>query len=513
MRTSSMSRLGWTLGAVVLVVALAGSGLLSKRDSVLLDDVAQLAGGSTATAVCWWTARRRLGAERRWRLLMAIGMAGWTVGMVFWALYRSVLHVPLPSPSIADLGFFTLPLMALPALFVLTGETPWRAEVGSRHVWAVSLLDSAVIVGSMFVVAWATTLGAVVHAGAETTLGLVVAMCYPVTDFVMVTAFVGLWAMGRIPARFRSQTRLLGAGMVMLVLSDGAFAYLVASGATEIPTLADAGFIAGPVLIALAAATPTDQVVAEGDSRTMSLQRTHLVLPYMLVAVLASVATWRLVAGHTVDALTVFAGWFIVCCLLARQVLIVVENNALVRQISAAQAELTFRAHHDPLTGLANRALLDEKLDAALERHRRDGAGVALLVIDLDDFKPINDTLGHGVGDELLKIVGQRMVGCVRGSDTVARLGGDEFVVLLDTTTVTALTVMARIEAALAEPFAVDDFVLAVRASIGLAEADADSGESASDLIHRADSAMYEGKRSDKARRIRRNHPARAERT
>lgn len=123
--TQFRARRTWlVLGVVVAVIALAGSGLLSPRTSVLVDDIAQLVGGATATAVCWWTSRRYHGVERRWRTLMALGMAGWTLGMFFWAFYRSVLHVPLPSPSIADIGFFMFPVFAVPALLSLVRQSP-----------------------------------------------------------------------------------------------------------------------------------------------------------------------------------------------------------------------------------------------------------------------------------------------------------------------------------------------------------------------------------------------------
>lgn len=90
---------------------------------------------------------------------------------MFWGVYRSFLETPLPSPSLADVGFFALPVMALPALLTLTSVSPLRAAIGSRHLWAIWMIDSLVVVCSLFVITWMTALGAVVRAGAPTPVG------------------------------------------------------------------------------------------------------------------------------------------------------------------------------------------------------------------------------------------------------------------------------------------------------------------------------------------------------
>jgi len=155
-----------------------------------------------------------------------------------------------------------------------------------------------------------------------------------------------------------------------------------------------------------------------------------------------------------------------------------------------AAAVLRRQARFDALTGLANRYELEERLTQALQL--RDGGRVALLVADLDGFKPINDSYGHGVGDEVLAAVARRLRSCVRDSDTVARLGGDEFVVLtrvsgLDCTGPAELA--ARIRRSLRDPVQTSEGVLTVGASLGVAVAEL--GSDASDLLRRADRAMY----------------------
>jgi len=164
------------------------------------------------------------------------------------------------------------------------------------------------------------------------------------------------------------------------------------------------------------------------------------------------------------------------------------------------QARIEHLAYHDALTQLPNRSLLLDRLQQALARCRRRGSRGALLFIDLDRFKTINDSLGHPIGDLLLREVARCLTSHVRAEDTVARLGGDEFIVLLgdidasrDTTAHEARSVAEKIHAALAREFSVAGYTLHVGASIGMVVFP-DSDESADDILRHADIAMYRAK-------------------
>jgi diguanylate cyclase (GGDEF)-like protein len=191
---------------------------------------------------------------------------------------------------------------------------------------------------------------------------------------------------------------------------------------------------------------------------------------------------------------------------LAIQTTTTLENGRLERSIARLtelQAQLTHQAFHDSLTDLANRALFEERLDHALARSEQAGKRVAAIFIDLDDFKGVNDTLGHATGDALLIGVAERLRGCLRRPDTAARLGGDEFAVLLEDLgePAEAAIVARRIFDALREPFDVSGHTVAARASLGVAVADI-SGDNASNLMRHADVAMYAAKAAGKDRYV-----------
>jgi diguanylate cyclase (GGDEF)-like protein/PAS domain S-box-containing protein len=176
--------------------------------------------------------------------------------------------------------------------------------------------------------------------------------------------------------------------------------------------------------------------------------------------------------------------------------------NAINRR--STERALAFQALHDPLTGLPNRSLLLDRLSLALARSLRSGENVAVMLIDLDGFKDVNDTLGHHVGDELLKVVSQRLQTTLRDADSISRLGGDEFVIVAETSAeeINARTVAGRIVEALREPIQLGTNEVVVSGSVGLviANASLDHNLDASSLLRKADIAMYRAKSAGRDR-------------
>jgi diguanylate cyclase (GGDEF)-like protein len=174
--------------------------------------------------------------------------------------------------------------------------------------------------------------------------------------------------------------------------------------------------------------------------------------------------------------------------------------NTSLTQLREAKQELAYQAYHDSLTGLANRALFGEHVADALATARGTGINVAVLFIDLDDFKTVNDTMGHAAGDALLQEVSRRIAASVGPDDTAARLGGDEFAVLLPRAEheLDPRIVAERILVQLADPIVLDGQPVVMQASIGIAAQD--GSLSAAELMQHADVAMYTAKRNGKGR-------------
>jgi diguanylate cyclase (GGDEF)-like protein len=166
------------------------------------------------------------------------------------------------------------------------------------------------------------------------------------------------------------------------------------------------------------------------------------------------------------------------------------------------EEQLRYRAFHDPLTHLANRALFGDRLEHALARRGRTKRKLAVLFVDVDDFKVVNDIRGHASGDQLLAAVAERLRACLRPEDTAARFGGDEFVILLEdvATPQDAVLVAERIVTAMRVPFVFPGFELAVGVSIGIAPGG--PGRTAEELITGADAAMYAAKKQGKGQHL-----------
>ncbi len=174
----------------------------------------------------------------------------------------------------------------------------------------------------------------------------------------------------------------------------------------------------------------------------------------------------------------------------------VTDSKQVQRHIEKQQELLQYQAHHDALTGLANRVLFSDRLKQAMKKSKRNKTVLALLFIDLDHFKEINDSLGHNIGDEVLKEVSKRLHSVIRDEDSLSRLGGDEFTVIVEGLEheQSASTSARKILDALSQPFNLGGHMMYVSCSIGISLFPRD-GESIEDIIKFADSAMYKAKK------------------
>ena len=225
-----------------------------------------------------------------------------------------------------------------------------------------------------------------------------------------------------------------------------------------------------------------------GDHETLETANRHGRPPQIVFRLRNRFGEWRNIEANVTDLRR------------DRRIRGVVLNGRDVTERVGLERELTHQAYHDGLTGLANRALFRDRLDHALSRSVRTNSSLAVLLVDLDGFKQVNDSLGHTAGDELLREVAERFAAGVRPGDTVARFGGDEFAVLLeDGDEARAVMIARRLLERLVEPASVAGVEISLGASIGIALHSGDEGSS-EELIRDADVAMYEAKEGGRGR-------------
>jgi len=486
-------------GACGLLAVVLALRPLPARGLMLVNDLVEVAVPLGVALPCCLAAARAATGRMRWSwALLAGGCAAWGLGQVAWSWFELVAGTE-PFPSVADVGF----LGAVPLLVL--GVAGYPADV-LRLGRLRLVLDGAMAAVALVFAATATFLSRVWDPDTGSVLERALLTAYPASDIVIVTVAVALVA--RRGLGLRGPLAPLVAGVCSLAVADTAFAWLTTTGDHADP-VTDVGWPVGFLLIAVAAhrAIASGREPA-GDRRDQVLHasgRLDAWLPAAPVVLAAVALAGRVLTGGEVGPVLGVLGGVLLVLVVVRQALVQVENTELARvlertvvELRDREDELEHQAFHDPLTGLANRALFRDRLQHASARRHEDV--VTVLFVDLDDFKTVNDTMGHDIGDQLLVLVAERLRACVRWGDTVARLGGDEFAMLLDDGDAAEGQALGeRILAALEVPFAVGGRELRVRASVGVVSAG--HGEATADLLLQdADLAMYAAKASGGSR-------------
>ena len=463
----------------VLAVALAvgqGRGWLH-----LVDDLLIVALSSFTAACAVMAAKSAEGRQRRAWATMAAAIGAWALADLIWLICEHVLHID-PYPSPADVFYLAFCVLAIPAVLGLAQFDVWSRRQATLRI----ALDGLTVALCSFLLAWIFALHQVFDTYRDDTFALGLAVFYPVADIVILAVAVAVLA--RVDAAHRAVPALLVLGFALMTVTDSAFAYAVAAGSYQTGSLIDLGWAGALVAICCAS------VLSRGDSTPR--------LPSVLVP--SNTALWApyvpLLLAGTIGPLMVMTGLeryvvpVIVVAVCLRQMVAAWENRQLLR----AAAEQAFR---DPLTGLANQTLFYDRLAHALMLSSRHGHRVAVVFLDLDDFKLVNDSVGHPEADGLLVKVGQRIADCARAGDTVARMRGDEFALLLEGEHDDSQLIAEHVVDAFDEPFLVHGEQILLRPSVGVAAAATREAQIAPHtLVGRAETAMRTAKRSRSSR-------------
>jgi diguanylate cyclase (GGDEF)-like protein len=423
-----------------------------------------------------WAARHR-NLDRRSRrawALMAVAYVLLSVSGVLRSFYPAGADFPSPA-DILRLAFVPVMLAGLLAL-------PLRAQDRrERHkVW----LDTVIVVVASGMLLWYLEIGpSVAEAGRIAGQVQAAAIAYPALDLILifgasVVLFRGAADSARRPAA------LLGLAMIVIVVGDVYLGYRQSHGGAGAPDRWQfACWLTGHFTLTMAAFAQCRLASRDRLHAEETGARSASSLPYLAVG-LSYLLLVLAVQGQHLRILGLVAGAVVITgVVVARQIITLRQNHEL--------------AITDALTGLVNRRQLHDRLRLAVSRAARNGQTVAVLLLDMNGFKQVNDTMGHEAGDQLLVAFGQVLRRNVLGLDVVGRLGGDEFAVVLHNIdrSENAVAVAQRIIAAMKAPVMIGDTPVQPRAAIGIALG-APGQLTADQLLHHADQAMYEAKRA-----------------
>jgi diguanylate cyclase (GGDEF)-like protein len=503
----------WSVRLYVLFNAAFIAWLLIKPGShdvfVAVDNVAAFLGILLPLPFCW-SAIRQSGSSgtadtpsrRRYSwtpLLLCLGIFSYAIGQIIYTVYEQILHYFAPFPSWADAAFLIVyPFFLLGILLLPTRPIPLTSR--TRVV-----IDGLMIMTALVTFSWFFVLGPTMTEGADSLFAQIVGDAYPFCDLLLIVCLLVLTS--RMGGGGRSWLYMLQGALSIIVLSDTVFDYQTLHNAYHTGSLLDDGWPLGFMLVGLAVQRLGADMGSSTWMEETSPARVPLwraLLPYAFVPAVGALLlyTWNGQADHSLQVGVTIGGAGLIGLVLARQVLALVENNRLYRALAtehsalaAANAQLEALATTDPLTGLANHRAMVGALEHEVERSRRYDRGYAALFLDIDHFKALNDSYGHGAGDAALREFAEVVRAASRNVDILGRWGGEEFLVLVpEADRETALSAAERIRAAVAaHSFAVGGGCH-LTCSVGFAiyPDDADDRDT---LVARADQAMYAAKR------------------
>lgn len=541
-------RIGMVLFILLVLVQVGCFVYVGEVPSfILINNIATILAGLFAVLGmafgAWWSYHfdRRLGSS--WILFM-IAMIHWVLGDILWA-YNELVLGEVPSPFIGDVFYF----LAYP-LFLIGVIWLARLQETSRNtnwIW----LDLIIVFFLSLGLYWNFLIGPqwkqMEHTGWLPTL---VATAYPIGDLILVLIITLIVLLPHSPTLSPALYWMLS-GHLITAVADSIYNYQVINGAYQSDAWFNILFSIGPLLLMLSGISQASSIKTMKMKRETSSFPNVSILPQVLVpAFWLSLAYFLLIYSKDAKQAmseSTFSLWLFIMIvfLVFRQFIAIKENEKLekklrhgnellekrvaertsdlIRKNSELELEmevrqkaefmlrereenLAYMVQHDSLTGLPNRVQLFDRISQAIHNQKSTKKPYAVLFIDLDNFKIVNDSLGHPAGDQLLVDAGQRLSALVRSGDLVSRVGGDEFIVLLegfeDETFVS--NVVDRIQIALKKPHYIKDRPIYITASMGVVimEANQPSDVTAADVIRDADIAMYSAKNDGKARHI-----------
>jgi diguanylate cyclase (GGDEF)-like protein len=410
--------------------------------------------------------------SQRWAwALFAVGLSLYAAGNVLWSFWIGNLAHP-PIPSICDALWLTLYPLSY------AGIVGMARVSGQRKVPAGVWLDGIIAGAGLAALGAALVFHPILASASGPPPAVATELAYPIGDLLLAALVIGVlalrgWRVSRLWG-------ILGGGFMLLAVADCLYGVQVANGSSDPSALTNLCYVVAVALLAVAAWQPVDE-----RPRPRLGPASVLIIPAGFTLTALGLLLYD--HAHRLDALAFSLATLTLLAACVRIGLAFRDLQSL--------AEARHQASTDDLTSLPNRRLFMQRVREAIALARMTDGQLTVLVLDLDNFKELNDTLGHRAGDALLRLIGPRLKGALRSRDTVARLGGDEFAVLLDPKPDEAgmIQIADRVLRSLCRPFDVEGLALRLTASFGIASFPAHAQDDG-DLLKRADIAMYQAK-------------------
>lgn len=514
--------LAFISSGVILLGTALGIFLAADQSfrSILVDVLSPLV-ELAASFVLFMAAKQSAASSKRlgvaW-LTIAVAMLFYALGDSSWALLELWLKEPL-FPSIADFFYLLYYPVFLVGIFLL----PSRPDTAVIRINKV--IDITIVMAAAILAFWNFLIGPMIQSAAGLPASiLTILIAYPAGDLVV------LWALLLILYNHPDEKNdipilLLAAGLLAMIVSDSLYSYQSLLGTYASGGYLDIGWILSSLLIGLGGvhqiaslkAVDVKLVIQRYELSKNRIRTISLIMPYFWLAAAYLMLMRYEILSLPMNFLSLSIGvGGIISLVLVRQVITLFDNQKLNAQLQVTnldlkeeiverkrmEAQLSFDALHDTMTGLSNRTLFLDRLEHAMETTRRHPElSYAVLFVDLDHFKVVNDSLGHLVGDKLLIMVGKRLDETLRSSDTVARFGGDEFGVLLEISKPenSVQLVTNKILDVLKPAFKVETHDIYISASIGIVM-NTTGYPQAEEILRDADIAMYRAKESGRNR-------------
>jgi diguanylate cyclase (GGDEF)-like protein len=474
-----------------LIAVAIGLGLIALFYALPAGEVPQSAvyDGLGLTMVSAALVGLRIHRPDGWKpwVILALGQLLFVLGDIVWTFYAAIGEDPFPSA--ADVSYLAgYPVLAIGLALAIRR----RVSGGDR----AGILDGAILATGAAVIWWAFVLGPLVAVSDPDPLSFWISMAYPIGDLLLIGLALGLVM---TPGARSPSFVLLVANLVVLLVGDLVFNLQSVEGTYVDGGLLDGVWLLGYMLFGAAALHPSMAGIFDprpiavallGPIRLGLLAMAMLVGPALLAIQQANGDTFVFIVAAATAVVSILV--------LVRLAGMVGHLARDIERRAVLEAQLSYQAFHDPLTGLANRRRFIDEVGASIDT----GMGTGVLFLDLDDFKHVNDDMGHDAGDALLTAVGHRIVGAIRPDDLGCRIGGDEFAVLLPLTPgiADAEAVGRRLLDALSAPVSIEGRDLVVPASIGVSLAPIGARLAVDELLRQADVAMYQAKAAGKQR-------------